>query len=118
MWNAPRLLVALATLLAGCGVNERASFRDAFPDPSVLVATADPGDVRSQLAVTDLPDGPEHKAALLALLGAKESIDAAHLVLLVRAVALPVNISVQNNRGRWTYPQRGEADNAAFVDQL
>jgi hypothetical protein len=118
MSNTSRLLVALATLLAACGVNNPASFRDAFPDPSVLVTTVDPEGVRAQLAEADLPDDSEHKAALLALLGADESIDAAHLVLLARAVALPADISVHNNRGRWTYPQRGEADNAAFVDQL
>lgn len=118
MSNASRLTVALAAVLASCGINNRTNFRDAFPDAVVLVTTTDPVAVRAQLAKVALPDRADHNDELLALLRSNESIDAAHLVLLVRAVALPENIQVTNGRGHWSYPQRGKSGNAAFVDQL
>ena len=118
MSNVTRLTVALAAVLASCGINNRTSFLDAFPDPAVLVTTADPEGVRAQLSRVALPDRADHNDELLALLRSSESIDAAHLVLLVRAVALPESTQVTNSRGRWTYPRRGKSGNAAFVDQL
>jgi len=118
MHYASRTSLALvAVALAGCGINNT-TFREEFPDPAVLITTTDPMTVRDKLARVRLPESRDHTEQLLAMLRSCESIDAAHLVLLTRAVPLPQNIQIHNNSGRWTYPQRGKADNSAFVDQL
>lgn len=110
-------LALVAVALAGCGINST-TFREAFPDPAVLITTTDPVTVREKLARVSLPDSQDHNEQLLAMLRSCESIDAAHLVLLARAVPLREDIMVSNNSGRWTYPQRGKVANSAFVDQL
>lgn len=112
------MLVAVAGLLASCGIGGQRQFGDVFPDPGVLLTTVDPVAVRAELGNVQMPDSEAHNVHLLAMLRAQKSLDAAHLVLLVRAVALPESITCSTGNERWTYPQRGLSDNAAFVDQL
>ncbi|MFT4843023.1 MAG: hypothetical protein ACI8UD_003314 [Planctomycetota bacterium] len=112
------MLVGVAGLLASCGIGGQRQFGDVFPDLGVLLTTADPVAVRAELVTVQMPDSEAHNMHLLAMLRGQKSMDAAHLVLLVRAVALPENIQCSNDNGRWCYPQRGDSDNAAFVDQL
>lgn len=111
-------VVALATVLASCGIGGQRHFREAFPDPGVLITTSDPAAVRAELANVTLPDDDAHNMHLLGMLREQKSLDAAHLVLLVRAVSLPENIICSNGDGKWCYPQRGKSDHAAFVDQM
>ena len=116
--NVGMVVVLVAGLLASCGIGGRQSFREAFPDPLVLVTTKDPARVRARLADTVLPDDVAHNEQLLAMLRSRETMDASHLALLVRAVALPENFVFSTGAGRWAYPDRGEGAHAAFVDQL
>ena len=118
MRNTGKLLVAVAAMLTGCGINGRISFREAFPDPSVLITTSEPLKVRRQLDHVVLPDDRAHNEALLQMLQSEDSMDAAHLVLLVRAVSMPENFTVSNGERRWAYAKRGEGANAALVDQM
>tara|TARA_R110002072_G_scaffold109160_2_gene236365 strand:+ start:114 stop:1244 length:1131 start_codon:yes stop_codon:yes gene_type:complete len=112
------MLALVGGLFGACGIGGQRQLRDAFPDLGVLVTTADPARVRAELANVTLPDSDSHNMELLAMLRGRETVTAAHLVLLVRAVALPENIICSNGAGKWTYPQRGKSEHAAFVDQL
>jgi hypothetical protein len=122
--HTPALLVALAltscgTLGASLGHRTGPDFRDAFPDPTVLVTTSDPAAIRRRLAEVQLPANYAHHDQLVAMLRSQEKLSAAHLQLLVEAVALPEGGTVfaSGNRVR-VYAPRGEGQFAAYADQL
>lgn len=95
------------------------AFREAFPDPTVLVTTAEPEVVRRRLAKVQLPAEYPHHDQLVALLRSQERITAAHLLLLVEAVALPEGgSSIDTGTRARVYAPRGEGQFASYADQL
>jgi len=112
------LLIAASAMLVACGTDRPAELEKAFPDLRTLVTTSDPLGVRRLLGTSAATNQGQHTEELLALLREASEIDAAHLVLLARAVPLPVASSVSIGSDVWTYPLRGQAPNSALVDQL
>ena len=88
------LFISLAFLLFSYGVGIAGArtgpdFVEAFPDPAVLITTADIEETRELLHTVQLPETDAHHDALLKALDAVEAIDSEHLVLLTEAVAIP-----------------------------
>ncbi len=121
----PLALASISALaLAGCSSHlaQRSGprFEVAFPDPTVLVKTNEPLEVREQLAKVQLPPTTAHHDRLLELLRSQPRISAPHLLLLVEAVALPndrVTMISNGNRSR-VYTPRGHGEFAKVADQL
>ena len=113
-----------AFVLAGCSSHlaQRTGprFETAFPDPTVLVNTTEPLEVREQLANVQLPATTAHHDRLLELLRSQPRISAAHLLLLVEAVALPTDRVTMISTGKRSrvYTPRGHGEFAKVADQL
>ena len=114
--TVPLFLLALALAPAACKTAPR-SFDDAFPDATVLLTTSDPEGVRAQLLELQVPRTEAHHARLLELLRGQQRINAANLVLLARAVDMPVRSLHHANDLRWQWARPGEGD-AVFLDTL
>ena len=92
------LLISLAFLLLSYGVELAGArsgpdFAEAFPDPAMLIATADIEETRELLNTVQLPQTDAHHDALLKALDDVEAIDSEHLVLLTEAVAIPPRLT-------------------------
>lgn len=122
----PPLTVALFSALVASGCSSHFAQRTgprfdiAFPDPTVLVKTTEPRELREQLANVQLPATTAHHDRLLELLRSQPRISAPHLLLLVEAVALPddqVTMISDGKRSR-VYTPRGRGEFAKVADQL
>ena len=94
MRSLPPLFRSLAFLFLSYGVGIAGArtgpdFVEAFPDPAVLITTADIEETRELLHTVQLPETDAHHDALLKALDDVEAIDSEHLVLLTEAVAIP-----------------------------
>lgn len=110
------------SVIVGGGVHKRTgpAFDEAFPDPSILITTEDPDRLRAKLGNAILPSTQEHHDRLLELLGSVDSINPAHLQLLVEAVYLPQDGGVLTvvNEQRIHFPLRGKGEFAPVADRL
>jgi len=98
MLPSPPLLISLAFLLLSYGVGIAGArtgpdFAEAFPDPAMLITTADIEETRKLLDTVQLPETDAHHDALLKALDDVEAIDSEHLVLLTEAVAIPPRLT-------------------------
>ena len=96
MRSLPPLFRSLAFLLLSYGVADARTgpdFVEAFPDPAVLITTADIEETRELLHTVQLPETDAHHDALLKALDDVEAIDSEHLVLLTEAVAIPPRLT-------------------------
>ena len=94
----PPLLISFAFLLLSYGVGIAGArtgpdFVEAFPDPAMLITTADVEETRELLHTVQLPETDAHHDALLKALNDVEAIDSKHLVLLTEAVAIPPRLT-------------------------
>lgn len=94
----PPFLLSLAFLLLSYGVGivgarTGPDFVEAFPDPTLLITTADIEEARELLYTVQLPETDAHHDALLKALDDVEAIDSEHLVLLTEAVAIPSRLT-------------------------
>lgn len=94
----PPLLISFAFLLLSYGVGIAGArtgpdFVEAFPDPAMLITTADVEETRELLHTVQLPETDAHHDALLKALDDVEAIDSKHLVLLTEAVAIPPRLT-------------------------
>jgi hypothetical protein len=117
-----RVLLSSSMLLAACWSartwRDGPPFDEAFPDATVLVRTPDPDGVLARLDRTQLPATDAHHERLLALVRERDTIDAAHLVLLAHAVARPAaHVTVQNGVVR-SYGARGDGEGARVIEEL
>ena len=121
-----RGLAALTALVLACCSFGRPDgrtgppFAEAFPDASILVSTDDPEAVRRELANAQLPETQAHHDELVRLLHGQDRISAAHLLLLVEAVARPSDRVVYLGDGTdvHVYAARGEGPFAHITEQL
>lgn len=119
---AAALISAFA--LAGCSSHlaprTGPRFETAFPDPTVLVKTTEPLELREQLANVQLPATTAHHDRLLELLRGQPRIGAPHLLLLVEAVALPTDqvTMISDGKRSRVYTPRGRGEFAKVADQL
>ena len=98
MRPSPPLLISLTFLLLSYGVGIAGArtgpdFAEAFPDPAMLITTADIEETRKLLDTVQLPETDAHHDALLKALDDVEAIDSEHLVLLTEAVAIPPRLT-------------------------
>ena len=98
MRSLPPLFISLAFLFLSYGVGIAGArtgpdFVEAFPDPAVLITTADIEETRELLHTVQLPETDAHHDALLKALDDVEAIDSEHLVLLTEAVAIPPRLT-------------------------
>ncbi len=103
-------------------------FAEAFPDPAMLMATADIEETRELLHTVQLPETDAHHDALLKALDDVEAIDSEHLVLLTEAVAIPPRLTDAKTGiksiikavidGRDIAYSRGEGEFSHVIDDL
>ena len=134
MRPSPLLLISLAFLLPSYGVEIAGArtgpdFKEAFPDPAMLIATADIEETRELLDTVQLPETDAHHDALLKALDDVEAIDSEHLVLLTEAVAIPPRLTdgaIKSIKsiikavidGREIAYSRGEGEFSHVIDDL
>ena len=134
MRPSPPLLISLAFLLLSYGVGVAGArtgpdFAEAFPDPAMLITTADIEETRKLLDTVQLPETDAHHDALLKALDDVEAIDSEHLVLLTEAVAIPPRLTdgaIKSIKsiikavidGREIAYSRGEGEFSHVIDDL
>ena len=107
-------------LLAGCSLTSGEldrtgpSFRDAFPDPSILLSSEDVGALRAKLSRTPLPTTLEHHELLGRTLEERSEVRTENLLLLTEAVSVWPEGAVQPSE----LPTTGTGPYAEWVDRL